>query len=185
MSCFDYGTIVYDASGEQLWKAQYNNSGFTDVASAMAVDAYGDVYVTGRSHDDSGYYLEYATIKYNSSGATEWIQRYGGPGVGNDAAADLALDGFGNVYVTGASDGDSSGLDFATIKYVGFLCGDANADETVDLGDVVHLIGYLYKNGPPPAPPLAGDVNRDGIVNLGDVVYLISYLYKSGPPPCE
>ncbi|UCG12125.1 MAG: dockerin type I repeat-containing protein, partial [Deltaproteobacteria bacterium] len=91
----------------------------------------------------------------------------------------------GNIYVTGYSEGGSIGYDFATIKYVEFLCGDANRDETIDLGDVVYLISYLYKNGPPPDPAVAGDVNGDGIVNLGDVVYLITYLYKGGLPPCS
>jgi hypothetical protein len=28
--------------------------------------------------------------------------------------------------------------------------GDANGDEIVDVGDVVHLINYLYKSGPAP-----------------------------------
>jgi len=67
--------------------------------------------------------------------------------------------------------------------FVYFIHGDANMDETIELGDVVYLITYLYKNGPAPDPLAAGDVNCDGIVELGDVVYLISYLYKSGPPP--
>jgi hypothetical protein len=61
--------------------------------------------------------------------------------------------------------------------------GDVNGDGIVDVGDVVYLISYLYRGGPPPDPLSTGDVNCDGIVNLGDVVFLISYLYKSGPVP--
>ena len=61
--------------------------------------------------------------------------------------------------------------------------GDVNGDGIVDVGDVVYLISYLYRGGPPPDPMNMGDVNCDGIVNLGDVVFLISYLYKSGPVP--
>jgi len=61
--------------------------------------------------------------------------------------------------------------------------GDCNGDGTVELGDVVYLITYLYKNGPVPNPLLIGDVNHNGEVELGDVVYLINYLYKSGLPP--
>jgi len=66
---------------------------------------------------------------------------------------------------------------------VGYLRGDANGSGLVELGDVVYLITYLYKNGPAPVPLLAGDANCSGEVELGDVVYLISYLYKAGPPP--
>jgi hypothetical protein len=163
---------------------QYNGPAVTDCASAIAVDNSGNVYVTGRSEGDS-IFLEYTTVKYSSSGDLVWTQRYQGPGAGHNAATDLALDGLGNVYVTGSSQGVSTGYDFATIRYTELLCGDANGDETVDLGDVVYLIGYLYRNEPAPDPVVAGDVNRDGIVDLGDLVYMISYLYKNGPPPCS
>lgn len=64
-----------------------------------------------------------------------------------------------------------------------YLLGDANADGVVDLGDVVYLINYLYKNGDPPLPVQAGDCNCDGIVDIGDVVYLINYLFRGGDPP--
>jgi C1A family cysteine protease len=70
----------------------------------------------------------------------------------------------------------------------GTVCGDVNKDGNVELGDLVYLITYLYKNGPPPEciPITAcGNVNTDGAVDLGDVVYLINYLYKDGPPPCN
>jgi hypothetical protein len=65
-----------------------------------------------------------------------------------------------------------------------YLCGDANGDKVVDVGDVVYLVNYLFKSGPAPNPSIAGDANSDGIVNVGDVVYLINYLFKSGPAPC-
>jgi len=64
-----------------------------------------------------------------------------------------------------------------------YVPGDANGDGTVELGDVVYLITYLYKDGPAPVPLLSGDANCSGVVELGDVVYLITYLYKEGPPP--
>ncbi|MGB7060913.1 MAG: dockerin type I domain-containing protein [Candidatus Zixiibacteriota bacterium] len=61
--------------------------------------------------------------------------------------------------------------------------GDVNGDGIVNVGDVVYLISYLYRAGPPPVPMSMGDVNCDGIVNLGDVVFLIGYLYRGGPVP--
>jgi len=63
--------------------------------------------------------------------------------------------------------------------------GDVNGDGIINVGDVVYLVSYLYKNGPSPDPSWVGDANSDGIVNVGDVVYLVSYLYKGGPPPCS
>jgi len=61
--------------------------------------------------------------------------------------------------------------------------GDANGDGSVNVGDVVYLVSYLYRNGPAPSPEDAGDANCDGPINVGDVVYLVSYLYRDGPPP--
>jgi len=65
------------------------------------------------------------------------------------------------------------------------LCGDINNSGSCELGDVVSLISYLYKSGPPPTvgPLLRADGNTSGQVELGDVVTLISYLYKNGPAP--
>ena len=66
-----------------------------------------------------------------------------------------------------------------------FDYGDANGDGIIDVGDVVHLINYLFKGGPDPNPLEAGDANCDQAVDVGDVVWLINYLFKSGdPPPC-
>jgi len=59
--------------------------------------------------------------------------------------------------------------------------GDVNGSGGVELGDVVYLITYLYKSGPPPPVMTEADVNCSGMTDLGDVVYLISYLYKNGP----
>jgi hypothetical protein len=62
--------------------------------------------------------------------------------------------------------------------------GDCNGDGIVNVGDVLYLINYLYKNGSIPLPSWTGDVNCDREINLGDAVYLINYLFKNGPPPC-
>jgi hypothetical protein len=61
--------------------------------------------------------------------------------------------------------------------------GDVNADGAVDVGDVVYLVNYLYRGGPPPTHSEVGDVNCDGVVNIGDVVFLVNYLFRGGEPP--
>jgi len=55
----------------------------------------------------------------------------------------------------------------------------------IDLGDVVYLVNYVYKSGPPPNPVCMGDCapSHDGWVDNEDVVYLIQYLYQGGLPP--
>ncbi len=74
--------------------------------------------------------------------------------------------------------------DTQTVTVCIYICGDTNRDQLIDLGDVLHLINYLYKGGPESLPTEAGDCNRDQNVDLGDVLHLINYLYKGGPPPC-
>ncbi len=63
------------------------------------------------------------------------------------------------------------------------LCGDANRDFTVNIGDAVYLITYIFKGGPPPNPECSGDSNGDLTVNIGDAVYLITFIFKGGPGP--
>jgi len=63
--------------------------------------------------------------------------------------------------------------------------GDVTFDgELVDLADVVYLINYIYKNGPPPPHPISAVVDGpDRTIDIQDAVYLINYLYRYGPEP--
>jgi hypothetical protein len=64
------------------------------------------------------------------------------------------------------------------------FCGDCTKDSLIDLSDLVYLITYLFKGGPPPDQLCRADVNCSGEIDLGDPVILISYLYKGGTAPC-
>ncbi len=117
---YDYATIKYGANGSQLWVARYNGPGNSyDFSVAIFVDGKGYVYVTGTTADSGGLYGDYATIKYGANGSQLWVARYNGTGNGSDFASAIKVDGSGNVYVTGASDGvpGTSSPDYATIKY--------------------------------------------------------------------
>lgn len=61
------------------------------------------------------------------------------------------------------------------------LCCDVNNNGLIDIGDIIALIDYLYKNYPPSiisGPKERADVNSSGAVEVGDVVTLINYLFK-------
>ncbi len=113
----DIVLIKYNSAGVQQWVQTYNGPGNGyDVTTAMQVDGSSNIYLTGGSIGaTSGY--DYVTIKYSSDGVPLWVNTYNGPANGGDVAYDLKLDGSGNVYVTGQSDGGSTGVDYATIKY--------------------------------------------------------------------
>ncbi len=117
---YDYATIAYSGSGVPLWTNRYNGpENGNDLARALAVDASGNVFVTGYSYDGSGGNEDYATIAYSGAGVPLWTNRYNGPENYPDIAKAVAVDGSGNVFVTGSSFGSGGGYDHATIAYSG------------------------------------------------------------------
>jgi len=113
----DYATVKYSSEGKQEWVSRYNgpSNGF-DMAYAITVDTYGNVYVTGTSWDWFNVY-DYLTIKYNSLGEELWNNRYDGGGAGSDIAKAIAVDESGNVYVSGEVWTANFDKDYGTIKY--------------------------------------------------------------------
>ncbi len=114
---YEYTTIKYDILGRQQWVARYGTGNGGSDATAIAVDGSDNVYVTGESVGP-GTGLDYATVKYDSTGQEQWVVRYDRPAHFNDTAAAITVDGSGNVYVTGWSTGSGGDYDYATIKYV-------------------------------------------------------------------
>jgi hypothetical protein len=105
-------TTKYAASdGALLWEHCQTNG----YPKAVAVDANGNVVVTGSSYAGSNW--DYHTVKLAAAdGALLWKQRYNGSSNGDDLVANsrsLALGSDGSVATTGTSSGD-----FVTVKYV-------------------------------------------------------------------
>ena len=157
-SGLDMLTLKYSgASGALLWQKRYNGpANKDDSPTALAVDGSGNVVVTGSF--DNGTNTDFYTAKYAAaSGALLWEQRYNGPANTNDSASAVAVDGNGNVIVTGASD-NGTNSDFYTAKYAaasGALLweqrynGPANSDDepravAVDGGGNVIVTGSSY-----------------------------------------
>ncbi|MCK5306449.1 MAG: SBBP repeat-containing protein, partial [Candidatus Omnitrophica bacterium] len=162
----DYATIKYDTNGNQLWVARYNGSGnyYVDKATSIALDAQGNVYVTGYSGWSYGpsHDYDYATIKYDTNGSQLWLARYDSS-ARSDGVAAIALDVQGNVYVTGDSGYNyrvGTDSDYATIKYdtngnqlwaarydgLGNYHDDANAI-VLDVQGNIYVTGWSYGIG--------------------------------------
>jgi hypothetical protein len=118
-SDLDYATVAYSNAGMALWTNHYSGPpNSIDGPRAIAVDSSGNVFVTGSSYATNGYF-DYVTIKYSNSGVPLWTNRYDGPVSLDDGASAIAVDGNGNVFVTGSSRGQPSGsnADYATVAY--------------------------------------------------------------------
>ena len=140
--------------GQQQWVARYNGPvNGDDYGYAIALDNSGNIYVTGSSRGP-GTEFDYATVKYNSAGQQQWTARYTGPGNGFGEAQAIAVDGSGNVYVTGHSPGAGTADDYATIKYdsAGQQQWVARYNGAGNSGDEAHAIaldssGNVYVTG--------------------------------------
>ena len=175
----DIATIKYNSTGEEQWVARYDGGG-DDEGYDVAVDAVGNVYVTGVTSINRG--AHFITIKYDSSGDTVWTARYGGPDGAGCIAYALALDGAGNVYVTGEGYSSTTASDYATVKY------DASGNEewaatydglvayAADVAyDLVCKDGYVYVTGESENASYDPDYFTIKYTSTGDTVWTARY----------
>lgn len=166
----DYVTIKYNSSGVEQWLVRYGGTGYKDIPAAIGIDALGNVYVTGYSQDPI-WEPDYLTIKYDNNGNEQWTRRI--DRLGYDFARSLTIDYFGNVYVTGGSQG-AHGYDYLTRKYdtngntIWTAIYDNEGEEASTL--TVHLDGNgsVYVTG------------SSGNVGTGYDVTTIKYLADNG-----
>ncbi len=112
-------TIKYNTFGDTVWMRTYAGPGTaTDEAHKLKIDENGNVYVTGKSFQGAAAQFDIVTIKYNADGTELWKKFFNGFDSDTDEGVDLAVDGGGNVFVTGTSDyGPPNDFDIITIKY--------------------------------------------------------------------
>jgi hypothetical protein len=72
-----------------------------------------------------------------------------------------------------------------TIEFVGAMRGDCNADNSVDVSDVVYVMEWIFSGGSAPIPYVfVGDVNCDDEIDISDAVFLISFIFSGDVQPC-
>jgi hypothetical protein len=115
----DVATVAYSSTGGSLWTNRYDGPGhWEDEALSIAVDLSGNVFVSGNSYGTNNN-SDFATIAYSGGGVPLWTNRFVGLVDDWDSASAVAVDGSGNVIVTGWSrtTSNGSGSDFVTIKF--------------------------------------------------------------------
>jgi hypothetical protein len=112
----DILTIAYGQSGESLWAQRYDGSAHSDDLSRAIAVAGGRVAVTGGTTGTSAL-TDFVTIVYGAAGTQQWSAVYDAPAAGNDHGLAVAIDSSGNTYAAGYATGDTTGWNFAVLKY--------------------------------------------------------------------
>jgi hypothetical protein len=107
-----YITVKYDVNGNPAWTNFFKSSSM-DTASDIAVDAAGNIFVTGSSFDSGA--NTFLTIKYAGDGSTLWTRRYSL--IGLEDATRVIVDPQGNVIVVGNSQGGTAQHKHPIVKY--------------------------------------------------------------------
>lgn len=178
------GTPLASAGAIDIFLAKFNTNGAMQWVKKAGCSNYGygngitlddneniyiggnftnSAYFDGNTINSSGLYDVFAA-KYNSAGNLQWVQRAGG--TSNDFGYSIAIDGGGNVYITGYFEGNASfggvpvssagGGDFFIAKYNPTLgvwpwvqrggssqtgVVDVGVNITVDISDNVYVTG--------------------------------------------
>jgi hypothetical protein len=137
----DVFLVKLDANGAEQWTRQFGSAAF-EVAMGVATDAAGNVRVAGYTRgalegSTSAGMEDLFVAKYDGNGGKLWLRQLGTSA--DDEALGVAVDGAGNVYAVGQTDGgldgnaSSGGTDAVVVKY------DTNGDKqwTRQLGSAV------------------------------------------------
>jgi hypothetical protein len=110
----DVFVAKYDGNGNHVWASRFGGLG-AEYAEALAVDGSGNVLIAGYYEGQPNFGggalpisegVDIFVAKYGPSGNHLWSKRHGG--TNNDYARAIAVDGSGNVLVTGEFSGMAS-----------------------------------------------------------------------------
>ena len=125
---YDWLIVKYNTSGQVVWAKNYGST-LGDFADGVALDASGNVYVTGFFNGTmsvqgitvtSRGIFDVFLAKFDSNGILLWLKAAGG--TSSDQAHGVVVDGQGNVGITGEFQ-NTANFDSHSIKAAGL--GDA------------------------------------------------------------
>lgn len=181
----DYIVAKYNPSGKQEWAAAYDGAlSRADYVNDMFVDNLGNAYLTGFSREESEFYSNATTVKFNSDGVMEWKATHDNSTNFDEEGRGLVVDNSGNVYV--ACKTYTTSVEFLTIKYNSAgveqwirLAGSTTQNEWaqfigLDNSGEVTVGGTAYLTNPPPYDPIGYYMikyNPDGSYTGGGNTY--------------
>lgn len=140
--------VVYEVFGRQVPFSHYNSS------SWLAVDPFGmPPYLTPAS----------LRVAVNTAGLE--------PGTYIDTIF------IGQTY--DSLPGPSPKVTVPVFLMVGIniIFGDSNGDLKVDIGDVLYIVNYIFRDGAAPEE-MAANANCNGTVDVGDAVYIVDNIRR-------
>jgi hypothetical protein len=158
----DFFTIKIDPTGTLLWGKRYNGVGMgIDYGISIAVDNTGNVFAggTAESHD---YHVQYALLKYGSTGDLLWLEEYSAIENHEDFIYTVAVNNNRDIFVTGISFDSLSDYDIATIKY-------SEPIGITPISNIIpkqHSLGQNYPNPFNPATNIGFQTRHFGFVSI-------------------
>ena len=165
----DIFLVKFNGDGVVQWSQRFGSTG-DDWGLALAVDAANNIYVTGYFNGIVNFGgVNYASAgledvflaKYNSIGVHQWSRRFGG--AGSDAGRGLAVDGAGNLFMTGSFAGNvdfgggalvnAGSLDIVLAKYSTVAGAHiwskrfGNASDDYGTSVAVNALGHVFVTG--------------------------------------
>ncbi len=137
----------YDIDGNTIWERNFNTSGTNnDFGINLTEDNSGNIYVVGTTDNSGTSDFDIVILKYTSNGTLSWSSTYNSAFSKNDVGTAIRVDGSGNAYVCGASEGDTTNYDYLILKYdgSGTISGESRYDYN-SLADVP--IGVEFSEG--------------------------------------
>ncbi|MGB3077199.1 MAG: SBBP repeat-containing protein [Chitinophagales bacterium] len=160
---YDFLTIKYNSLGTQQWAKTFGNAVLNNEdPNDLAIDAAGNVFVTGKSDVNALAAItanNFLTVKYDAAGVLQWSTYFDGSASNSDdIAEDMVLDGSGNLYVAGGGHNVTTQKDATIIKYAGATgtatwtknyngkgdFSDKVQDMITDAANNIYITGYVF-----------------------------------------
>lgn len=147
--------MKYNSSGNLLWAKTYGitTTEQEDRALGIAIDASGNIYVTGYGTGTDGL-CDIITLKYDTNGNILWSKKEDGSYNNDGKGYGIVVDNSGNVLVTGYVLTQNNWEDIVVIKYTSAgkqswsrTYNGSNNDEDKAWGIVVDADNNIYITG--------------------------------------